>query len=514
MQAEHKADCDVIIIGSGPGGLSAAAALARAGRSVTVFERSQTYGGNCSAFKQGGYTFDLAVHQLVGGDGNEGYCSKLLDYYGVKENVQFFKLDPFVSIVTPEEEFEFPVTMEKFEQMLKTYFPDQNKPIGKFIKYMIELKQDMVISSNLLRKKRAIPLKNRRGIPISKKILLILRGLRRFNELSKTGEQLLSKHFKNKKIRALIGSGWPYLGLPPSKVSGLMLLGLVNALVYEGTYYPRGSSQAIADEMVNIIIKNGGKVSVGAAVRKIIIENGQAKGVELDSGKKIFANAIVSNADALETFTKFLDKYKLPKKYFKQMMRTDVSVGPFKLFLGLDYQVKDNGFKTHEYFFYESFDYDFCFKRLEQGYPSVVSAYSPTYINPELAPKGHSTLILTTFFPWKTQRDWREFKQEIADEMIAVAGKKVKNLSKHIRVNKIFTPDDLYDFSMSQKGAMYGWQNTPCKAIVNRLPQKTPIKNLFLSGHWTMPGSGVTTAIVSGWIVSREIIRSIKSQSQ
>jgi prolycopene isomerase len=91
--------------------------------------------------------------------------------------------------------------------------------------------------------------------------------------------------------------------------------------------------------------------------------------------------------------------------------------------------------------------------------------------------------------------------------MIDVIEKEVKGLSKHIRVTKIFTPEDLNDFSLAQKGAMYGWKNTPSKSLKNRLQQRTLIKNPFFSVHWTLPGSGVTTSIISGWMVSREINR-------
>lgn len=266
------------------------------------------------------------------------------------------------------------------------------------------------------------------------------------------------------------------------------------------------TSQAIADEMVKLIGSCKGKVVCNSPVKKIVVNKRKATGVVLESGERINAEVVISNADALQTFSQMLDRDDLPKPYYKKIMNGKVSVGPFKVFLGLDYPVRDNGLDTHEYFFFKSFDHDECFKQCEAGYPGALSAYSPSYINPALAPSGHSTLILTTFFPWKTERDWRINKEQIADEMILLAQTKIHELSKHIVVKKIFTPEDLFDFSGAQKGAMYGWENSVSQSLISRLGQTTPINNLYLAGHWTVPGCGVSSAIISGWMVARKII--------
>ena len=131
---QNKAD--IIVIGSGMGGLSAALGLARAGQKVIVCERNPVAGGNCSAFKLGDYTFDLAVHQLAGIDDN-GNCSRLLDDYKIKDRLKFTKIDPFVTLVLPDQEIPLPGNYAALEKAIAEKEPEHKKDIRKFFQAMI-----------------------------------------------------------------------------------------------------------------------------------------------------------------------------------------------------------------------------------------------------------------------------------------------------------------------------------------------------------------------------------------
>ncbi|MFH1460322.1 MAG: NAD(P)/FAD-dependent oxidoreductase [Candidatus Omnitrophota bacterium] len=506
---ENKQIADAVIIGSGMGGLSAALGLAQAGQRVVVCERNRVAGGNCSAFNLGGYTFDLAVHQLTGID-ERGNCARVLEDYQIKDKLEFFKIDPFVVLVLPDCEIPLPGNYAALEKIMLKYSPGNKKDIRRFFKLMIAWRQDVMITARIFQGKQAVKRSDYDKIGVLKKILYPLTGLFWLFNSRKTADKFFQIITKDKHLAALFTACWPYLGLPPDKISGLMLAACMSGLYGEHTYYPKGSSQKVTDVFVQAIEQKQGKVLLESAVQAIIIEENQAKGVILENGEKIFANTVISNADAIETFTKLINPDLLPKKYMNKLFKLSPAVGPFKLFLGLDFDIAQNGLDKHEYFFYESLDFNLNFEKLTKGILSCLSAYSPTHIETNLAPPGHSTLILTAFFPWQTERDWRMAKEQIADEMINIVEKKVKNLSKHIVVKKIFTPQDLNNFSLSFQGSMYGWANTPEQALIYRLKQKTPVKNLYLSGHWTLPGTGVTTAILSGWILSQSLTKKSK----
>ncbi|MBZ0121744.1 MAG: hypothetical protein K8H88_32405, partial [Sandaracinaceae bacterium] len=191
-----------------------------------------------------------------------------------------------------------------------------------------------------------------------------------------------------------------------------------------------------------------------------------------------------------------------------RLERTPRSLGPFKVYLGLDFDVSQHGLPSHEYLFYDDYDHDRTFAALERGEVSMVSAYSPVRADPGLAPKGHSTLILTSMFPWRpTERDWREHEAGIANEMIAKVERKIPGLREHIRERVVLTPEDLRRFSNATDGAMYGWANVPEASLLRRLRPASPIGGLFHVGHWTQPGTGVTTAISSGYQIALEILQ-------
>ena len=208
----------------------------------------------------------------------------------------------------------------------------------------------------------------------------------------------------------------------------------------------------------------------------------------------------------LYTYRNLLTPGAAPAGFIKRLKKIPLSLAPFRVCLGLDYNVAAHGLDYHEYMIAPGYDHEATYKAMTSGNSEGLSLYSPTKLCPELAPHGHSTLILTTMMPWRPDRDWRAHKDEIADGMIALAEKKrLPGLSKHIAVKKILTPEDLQRLTHSSGGSMYGWANSPGHSLVRRVSMKSPVKGLYHVGHWTRPGTGVTSAILSGWMLGNRL---------
>lgn len=495
---------DAIIVGGGVGGLTVALALSKMGKKIVLFEKNKKIGGNCTSWKLGGYTFDTAVHQLTGMS-DHGSCGNILKDLGIFDKLTFKAIDPFLNVIFPDKEYIIPNTVEKQLEFFSEYFPDEHKSIKKFLRKMSNTKNDLYIIQKLLYEKNpSIDRLVKNYVSLGKKLSFPITAIPLFSDLFKNGESIFRRYIKNEKLYSVLTASWPYIGIPPRYASGLMLSVLFISQAIEQTYYPLGSSQRISDVFVDAIKFYGGEIRAATPVKKIIMNKNGAQGVEFEK-EAALSKLVICNAPPYHVFSDLIDPMYVSKGLLHTLNNIETSVGPFKVYLGLDYDIAQKGMNYHEYMFYDSYDHEQMYENLKKIKISVLSAYSPTKVDPSLAPKGHSTLILTSMLPWKTNPDWRLHQNEIKNSMISIIEKKIPDIRRHIKVEKIFTPLDLKSFTNSTKGAMYGWANTIKYSLSRRPPQKTKIKNLYLSGQWTQPGTGVTSSIISGWMLSNKL---------
>lgn len=504
-------DYDAIVIGSGLGGLSMAVALIKNNYKVLVIEKNHNPGGNCVCFTKNGYRFDYALHQLNGIGNRQSISNLILEEYEVEQNLHFRQVDPFMTIVFNEEEYNLSSDWNNLHKDLINYFPSNEKEIRKFFKKTLRDIHDISVIQRLMYGRNKIIRRVVRHIPLKTKIFSLFRIPFVFAQTGKTGDEYLRHRISNDRLWSLITASWPYLGLPPSRVAGLMLGGFIATEHSEKTYYPIGGSQKITDALMTVIHQKG-EIKYGNGVAKIIVEKESAVGVELNDGSKFFAKRIISNADLIHTCS-LVEKCNSSLKQSNSVQNLIPSIGPFRIFLGFDVDIHQLGMPNFEYLFYSTDDHNEVYDGMCSGYQKVISAYSPSGIDPTAAPAGHSTLVLLTMFKWETSgRDWRTHKETIAQEMIDVIEKRIPGIRQHIRVMEIMTPADIHQKTNTHKGSMYGWELSPEQSILKRVNPKTPVKNLYLSGHWTQPGPGMTTAIISGWMGSKHVMKGMKGR--
>ncbi len=498
---------DAVIIGAGPGGLSAGLSLASGGWKVLIAEKNAAPGGNCTAKTVGGYTFDLAVHQLSG-IGGGGICARIMKEYGIAGKLDFRQVDPFLVLDMPDRSYVLPGNREGLREELLKDFPGDKKDIDRMLAGLDTLKKDALISQRLLYGKNAAVQDMLSGTVGPLKIatfpFTFFRGM--ILKMRLDADSMLSRWVGNKKLRAIIHSSWIYLGLPPRRLSGVMMNVFVAMQHMEHSYYPAGSSRKLAETMAEAFREHGGELRLSSPVKKILTEGGRASGVELEDGSTALAGTVISNADALHTYKKLLGRDRAPAGLVEKLEKLKLSVGPFRVCLGLDYDAAAHGLEQHEYILLPGYDHEETYAAQERGELAVLSVYSPSRICPELAPPGHSTLILTTTIPWSAAGAWTSRKEEMAARMIEMVEKKrLPGLSKHIVLKEILTPGDLQRLTNSSEGAMYGWANTPGQVLTFRFSMKSPLRGLYHAGHWTRPGTGVTTAILSGWLLGNRL---------
>ena len=511
MESENY---DAIIVGSGLGGLSCAAYLAKNGQKVLVLEKHNVPGGYATSFRRGDYTFNSTLHMLEGVDRGQSWF-RFFDLCGVGDSIEFTKLKYSFRMVFPEYDIRLSSgNLQEVINTLETNFPNEKEGIRSLFKEMVKIYSDLC---KFLPKTTPI-WKQLPSFPFHYKSL--------FLAMAKTLKQVLDKHLKDEKLKGLLFGNYGYFGLPPSKVDILPLIANI-AYWMEGSYLPLGGAQTISNAFVDVIKCNKGDICLNSEVDSIIVEGGKAVGVQIVSGAKYFAKNVISNASAEQTFHNLLGNSKLPAKLGKM----EPSISAFIVYLGLDEGFKATLKDTDDYEIVVSQNYN-----LDQDYQCTLNsefekaAYLITLysnVDQSLAKSNKfvaSLIQIQPFSYWAkyqeaydagNKEEYYKEKDRLAGGMIKRAEEIIPNLSKHIEVIEIATPLTLKRYTGNTNGACYGWANTVKQFLPINTPAfshywfgrilKVPVKNLYLSSAWTFPGEGQAAVVACGYRIGKQI---------
>ncbi|MHB8278897.1 MAG: phytoene desaturase family protein [Candidatus Humimicrobiaceae bacterium] len=495
---------DVIIIGAGIGGLTCGALLAKNGFKTLVIEQHSIPGGYCTSFKRNGFVFDAAVHFSEGlGEGGRFY--QILKELKVEKEIELHKIDPLYRVFFGDESFSVSADLNEYISILSKKFPKEGKGISELFETIKRLKKET--------EKLPTPLRIWNKIFVPLKFPLI------FKYYKKTFAEMTADYIEDVRLKAIICAGWPYVGLPPSKISAIQMAGYLYSAHFEGHYYPKGGTQVLVSTLAKALKKYGGELQLSTKVTKVLVENNKAVGVETAKGNKINAKYVVSNADARQTFLKLIEPGKLNSKFLNCLNQMEPSISFFQVWLGVDMNLRDKGVTESEIFCYPSYDLDYVYDSCMQGkFESGCGIAIPTSSDPGLAPENKHIVSLIYPIPydykerWRTENgkrgdSYRKLKDEIKRQLIKTAERVIPKLSEHIILSEAATPLTLERYTQNSKGAAYGWASIPDQSGTSRLQPETPIKNLYLAGHWTTSGGGTITVAISGKNTAEMIIK-------
>ncbi len=500
---------DIVIIGAGLGGLSAACTLAKAGKQVLVLEHHAVPGGYAHDFRRGRYRFEVSLHALDGiAPGGLAYpAAQEMELW---ERVRFERLDPFYTVNFPEHTIDVSADLNTFESTLIRLFPKEREGIRNLFDHMC------LVFKNIQRHNQDEALGQTASLKNMAEHYPVL-----LDTMEISWEEYISHYIKTPKLRSILSTLWGYFGMPPELLSAQTVIIAWASYHLYGAYYPIGGSIAMSRAAEAVIKENGGEMMYRQTVCNIEIENAKAIAVTTERGLRVTADAFISNANAPDTMLKMVGIEHLPRSYARRLKRLKSSVSSFVVYLGLEQDLCAEGHNFHEIFLFDDYDLNLDYEAVLAGdfdrCSLVLTHY--THVDRGAAPEGGSVVALMTLSNWDLFAEWHNpenpkdyrnnadyiaYKEAAAEKLIDRAEKVIPNLRKSIKYKEIGTPLTNIRYSKNHQGSIYGAEQSITQSLVTRPGAETPIDNLWLSGAWGFVG-GMSAAMMTGLDVGNKV---------
>ena len=504
-----EAEYDVIIIGGGMGGLSAAAHLASSGLKVLLLEQHYKVGGCTTSFTRGEFTFEVALHEMAGGGPGkrDGGVYKLLEVCGVGEKVELYELPDFYRSIFPGGvDVTLPNNWEGFKDALKEEWPEESEGIEKFHSLCSDVLGEIMELRDFFRYTGVKLFFEKLKVPFKQKKF--------FHWKDKTVQELMDECFTNEDIKAVVTQLWIYYGAPVPDASAILLMLATDSYLSDGIWHVMGTTQALSDAYAERIEELGGEVITGTLVTEIIIEDdGLAHGVVTEFGDVYTAHYIVCNTDPYQLIT-LIGEENLPEDYVADIYAKKTANSLFGVYLGLNIDLNKLGYEDTEIIYNTSKDSvlvnDNMMKADFANGATTITIYS-NYGDPIYAPPGKSVVVLHAYSDynvWPKDRDeYLKMKEEKTWELIELAANVIPEIADpdNIEVMEVITPVTLNEFTMNYEGIIYGTYTSP-EGYLQKHPNDTPIDNVFIASNWTQVSHGVGSSQVNGWRAARLIM--------
>jgi phytoene desaturase len=486
----------VIVIGSGFAGMSAASFMAKAGWQVTVVEKHEQPGGRARKLEAKGFTFDMGPSWYWMPDVFERYFScfgkKVSDYYQLK------RLDPSYRIYWNDGFTDVPANYNSLQQLFEQIEPGSAKQLDAFLdeaayKYKVGINK----------------LVHKPGLSVTEFLDAdLLKGLIRLDVFTSMKKHV-AKYFKNKKLQQLMEFPVLFLGALPEKIPALYSL-MNYADIKGGTWFPEKGMYSIVEAMYKVATELGVKFVFNTNVEQIVVNsNAVATGLIANNGKDIFeADVIINAADYHFTETKLLPPayQSYSNAYWESRV---MAPGCLLYYVGINKKLSN--IPHHTLFFDTSFEVHGKEIYTTKVWPSnplfYVSATSVT--DATTAPANCENLFFLIPTAVGLENDTEALRDKyfnlIVDRFEQQVGEAIK---EHIVYKKSFAHSNFIADYNAFKGNAYGLANTLLQTSILK-PQciSKKVKNLFHTGQLTVPGPGVPPSLISGEVVSKEVLK-------
>lgn len=484
----------VVVIGAGIGGLGTAGLFAKKGYDVTVLEKNENLGGRANIFESGGYRFDMGPSWYLAPDLFEHFFELMGEK--VEDHMELIRLSPSYRIFfskdpTPLDiHSDIAVDSAAFEaiepgsaEKLRAYLKQSEYQYEVATRHFMYKNYDTVFDF------------------FNKRVMTEGQKLSVFSKM----HSFVSKFFRSRKLQQVMEYTMVFLGTSPYEAPALYNL-MSHMDFNQGVFYPQGGFYELIKALAHVAEKNGAKLRTNSPVEEIVVENGVAKGVMLESKEFIEADIVISNADIQFTETKLLgEKWRThPQKYWNKRV---MAPSAFIMYLGVGEKLPN--LTHHNLLFSEDWRKNFDDIYKDPRLPDEPSLYvcAPSVTDAGVAPVGKENLFVLV--PIASDLKISEQEKESYSEKVLALMEREMNLAglrEKIEYKRIYTVEDFAADYNAFKGTALGLAHTIWQTAIFRPNNRSKkVQNLFYVGAGTNPGIGTQICLISAELVYKRV---------
>lgn len=479
----------IAVIGAGFGGMSAAAYLAKAGYDVSVYEKNSLPGGRAQVLKEKGFTFDMGPSWYMMPDVFDEFFAdfgkKVSDYVTLKT------LDPAYQVITGNGSFE----VESYPEVKKLIKQRDKASLERFERFYAKSKLDYeVVRKHVLEK----PMTSLKDVVDPKVLKLLLSS----NTLL-SYHQRINRTVNDPDIRKMMEFMSVFMGGRPDNIPAMYTL-LAYVDLGLGVRYPMGGFGELAQAFLKIGQEHGAAYQFNSEVSKVLVKDGSVDAI-VAGGKKVAVDGVVANADYHHVETSLLPASSRSSSASYWRQRT-ISPSGVLVFLGINRRVPN---LLHHNLFFDG-DWNGHFKSIARRgkLPSDPLFYAsvPSKTDKSVAPRGQENIFVLVPVANGPQASSTQVREIVKNVVARLEKKSGVELKKHIAVKETAGQAFFKTKFNAYKGNAFGLAHTLRQSAVFR-PKITSrkINNLWYTGQYTNPGTGVPMVVISGRVAAKQV---------
>lgn len=506
---------DIVIVGAGNAGMSAALQCQLAGKRTLLIEQHNLPGGAATSFRRGRFEIEPSLHEICdyGPADNPGDVRTMMDAYGVK--LDWIEIPDCYRVVSVYRDggvmdVTMPSGVEAYIDAMEKYVPGSREKMEKLFELFHEVLDGIAYITAS------------KGHADSKVLQ------EKYPNMLRTGAYSTQKVFDALKLpercQDILSIYWSYLGVDMEHLAFIHYAAMVHKYVSRGAYMPKHTSHQFSTAMIERFRELGGDVWFNCRAEEFLFNGDRLCGVRTNMGK-IDCDYVLANINPDIIYGRMMPKELVPEREKKLSAARGKRFGArmYTAYFCCDKSAEELGIKDYSIFLPGTSDSAKEYRNIMNGMAtndySIFLCYNVT--NPEFSPEGTCVCSFTTFgspVDWNDlkQEDYFRFKNDGAKKMLAVLKEKTGiDLTGHIEEMAVASPWTFARYLGTPEGSVYGYETTDWDGMMARMMMLStdyPIKGLRPIGAAGPRGDGYSATLICGQLMALNALKDLREE--